>query len=155
MIIGKRRFVRPSFFFYLNHYIIVFVCLQWFSRFCLFFLYLFFFWFFFIKKKDARWFERPVVLILQLLYSPALRTGVVYQFLLRLCIVVNGLCLGRMVYRLVFRWVVYGLVFRRNRNGFCFTVTAAAVRCCCGIRECQQWVLLNFSFGIQFCTAWT
>lgn len=103
-----------------------------------FFYICFFFDFFFIKKKDARWFERPVVLILQLLYSPALRTGVVYQFLLRLCIVVNGLCLGRMVYRLVFRWVVYGLVFRRNRNGFCFTVTAAAVRCCCGIRECQQ-----------------
>lgn len=59
-----------------------------------------------------------------LLYSPALRTGMVYQFLLRLCVVMNGLCLSRMVYRLVFRWVVYGLVFRRDCVGYVFTSPA-------------------------------
>ena len=45
-----------------------------------------------------------------LLYSPTLRTGMVYQFLFRLCIVMNGLCLSRMVYCFVFCWVQWSVM---------------------------------------------
>ena len=51
MIIGKRWSGKLPFFFYLNHYIIIFMCLQWFSRFCLFYLCLIVFYLILSYKK--------------------------------------------------------------------------------------------------------